>query len=139
MSKKDRDLTPEEERYRRAKARVDEIKGFYLHLISFVCVNSFLFILNLIASPGTLWFYWVLLPWGLGLLMHYLAVYGPFSDYMTKEWEERKIRELMAQEEKPKRQPANEDDELFREGVMASGQGNHASPNRMAASVIRCA
>ena len=40
----------EEERYYKAKKRVEEIKGFYGNLISYIVVNCFLIVLNLITS-----------------------------------------------------------------------------------------
>ncbi len=51
----------EEERYFKAKKRVEEIKGFYGNLISYVAVNAGLLVLNLVTSPKHLWFYWPLL------------------------------------------------------------------------------
>jgi len=42
------------EKYEKAKKRVEEIKGFYSHLIVYICVNIVLVIINLIVSPGAL-------------------------------------------------------------------------------------
>ncbi len=50
-----------DEKYEKAKKRVEEIKGFYTHLIVYVCVNIVLVIINLVTSPGALWFYWPLM------------------------------------------------------------------------------
>jgi 2TM domain len=87
----------EEERYYRAQKRVEEIKGFYGHLASFVLVNLFLLILNLMTSPGYLWFFWPLMGWGIGLFFHGLKVFN-YSPFFNKEWEERKIKEFMDKE-----------------------------------------
>lgn len=62
--------------YKRAKMRVGAIRGFYQHLQTYVLVNSFLFVLNLLTSPGDWWFYWPLLGWGIGLVSHAVSVYG---------------------------------------------------------------
>lgn len=91
----------EEERYYQAKKRVEEIKGFYGHLISYVLVNIFLLILNVITSPKHLWFFWPMLGWGIGLFFHGLKVYN-YSPFFNKEWEERKIREYMEKENQSK-------------------------------------
>jgi len=79
-------------RYQDAKRRVEELKGFYLHLISYVLVNTFLIIINLLTSSGYLWFIWPLVGWSIGLVVHAISVYG---GWWGKSWEERKIREIM--------------------------------------------
>ncbi len=89
----------EEQRYARAKARVDEIKGFYIHLIVYLIVNLGLFTMNLFTGGGW-WFYWGTLGWGIGLAVHGLSVFV-FSGRMGAEWEQRKIRELMEKDERP--------------------------------------
>lgn len=80
----------------RAKKRVKAKKAFYQHLMSYAIVNSFLFILNMITSPGYLWFVFPMLGWGVGLAFHYVDVFGiPGFDILSKEWEDREIeREL---------------------------------------------
>jgi len=55
----------EEERYYKARKRVEEIKGFYGNLVSFIVVNIFLMVLNLTTSPNHLCFFWPLLWWGI--------------------------------------------------------------------------
>lgn len=91
----------EEERYYQAKKRVEEIKGFYGHLISYVVVNVGLLVLNLLTSPKHLWFFWPMLGWGIGLLFHALKVFN-YSPFFNKEWEDRKIREFMEKENESK-------------------------------------
>lgn len=78
----------ENQRYQKAKERVEELKGFYIHLIVYVLVNLFLFVLNMLTSPRYLWFYWPLIGWGIGVVGHAFSVIG-------KGWEDRKIKELM--------------------------------------------
>jgi hypothetical protein len=90
--------TAEDERYRAAKSRIGQLRGFYVHLTTFIVVNAFLIILNLITSPDTLWFYWVTLGWGVGLVAHALQVYGTFTIF-GKDWENRKIQEYMTRDQ----------------------------------------
>ncbi len=90
-----------DERYERAKKRVEEIKGFYTHLIVYVCVNIGLFILNLVTAPGEWWFYWPLAGWAIGVFFHGMGVFV-FSRFPGKNWEERKIREVMEQDKEDK-------------------------------------
>jgi len=52
--------------------RLQKIKP---HLISYLVVNIFLIVLNLVTSPGYFWAIYPLLGWGLGLCFHILSVY----------------------------------------------------------------
>ncbi|OCL28059.1 histidine kinase [Orenia metallireducens] len=83
-----------EELYKQAKERVAQLKVFYKHLFTYILVNSGLAILNLTTSPESLWFYWPMLGWGIGLASHSFSVFG-FGKLLGKDWEEKKIRELM--------------------------------------------
>ena len=89
------------ERYQRAKKQVEEIKGFYGHLISFVLVMAVLLFINLRYSPQYLWFFWPLLGWGIGLLFHGMKVFN-YTPFFGKNWEERKLKEFMDQEKQNK-------------------------------------
>lgn len=91
----------EYEKYNRAKKEVEEIKGFYGHLVSFVLVMLFLIFINLKYSPEYLWFFWPLLGWGIGLVFHGMKVFN-YTPFLGKDWEERKMKEFMNQEKKNK-------------------------------------
>ena len=91
----------EEERYFQAKKRVEEIKGFYGNLISYIAVNIGLMVVNLLTSPNYLWFFWPLLGWGIGVFFHEMKVFN-FMPFFGKDWEEKKIKEYMEKEEKSK-------------------------------------
>ena len=88
----------EEQKYIRAKKKVDEIKGFYWNLLSYCLVIPFLIFVNLMTSPGYQWFWWPMLGWGIGLLFHGYKVYvndGVFG----RNWERKKIEKYMREEE----------------------------------------
>ena len=87
-----------EDRYNKAQKRVEEIKGFYGNLTSYVCVNMGLFALNLVTSPNHLWFFWPLLGWGIGVAIHGMMVFKYLS-FFDQEWEQKKIKEFMEKEE----------------------------------------
>jgi hypothetical protein len=55
--------------------RLLENPGFRIHLIVYVAVNILLLLINLIASPHHLWFYWPALGWGLGIMGHAFLVH----------------------------------------------------------------
>jgi len=63
-----------EEAFARAKKRVGARIGFYKHLVSFILINIILLVINLVCSPGDLWFYWPLLGWGVVVFFHALRV-----------------------------------------------------------------
>jgi len=83
-----------DEKYEKAKKRVEEIKGFYTHLAVYVCVNAVLVLINLVANPESLWFYWPLMGWGIGVFFHAMSVFV-FSRFPGRQWEDRKIKEIM--------------------------------------------
>ena len=85
-----------EDKYQKAKKRVEEIRGFYTHLGVYVLVNSMLLLINITTSPDSLWFYWPLMGWGIAVALHALRVFGT-GGRIGAEWEERKINELMEQ------------------------------------------
>lgn len=89
------------QRYLEAQKQVKELKGFYAHLLSFLMVMAFLIFINLTYTPKYLWFFWPFLGWGIGLLFHGLKAFNWFP-FLSKEWEERKIKQFMEEEEKHK-------------------------------------
>lgn len=86
-----------DDRYFKAKKRVEEIKGFYGNLIAYIVVNLGLLILNLVTSPEVLWFFWPLFGWGLGVFFHGMKVFN-YMPFLGKDWEEQKIKEFMEKE-----------------------------------------
>lgn len=91
----------EYDRYQRAKKQVEEIKGFYGHLLAFVLVHAFLIFINLRYSPQYLWFLWSFVSWGIGLFFHGMKAFN-YSPFLGKKWEERKMKEFMDQEKNRK-------------------------------------
>ena len=87
----------EDGRYIEAKKRVEEIKGFYGNLISYIVVNIGFLVVNLLTSPKHLWFFWPMLGWGIGVFFHGLKTFNGMP-YFDKEWEEKKIKEFMNKE-----------------------------------------
>jgi hypothetical protein len=82
----------------RARKRVEDIKGFYVHVGVYVIVNAALLAINLLSSPDTLWFYWPLLGWGIGVAIHAFTLILE-GGILGSDWEERKIDELVQREE----------------------------------------
>ncbi len=92
----DRNAT-DQDRYARAKQRVDLVRGFYGHAFVFVIVNLGLAAYNVATTPDRLWFVLTVAGWGIGLIAHGAYVMG--SDrFFGPGWEERKIREEMSRD-----------------------------------------
>ncbi|MFW0738081.1 MULTISPECIES: 2TM domain-containing protein [unclassified Flavobacterium] len=87
----------EAERLYRARKKVKEIREFYEHLTVFILVTIILITINLLTSPGYLWFVWCVLGWGIGLVLHGLSVFN-IPPFFGKDWEEKKIKEILEKE-----------------------------------------
>jgi len=94
-----------EEAYLRAKKKLEKLTGFYWHLAVYIIVNLFLIILiGVSRDEGVEGFFsfgtWATaFFWGIGLFFHFLGVFGP-NFMFGKDWEQRKIKEFMEQEQK---------------------------------------
>ncbi|ALM19968.1 hypothetical protein JCM19294_684 [Nonlabens tegetincola] len=87
-----------EERYKRAKERVGEIRGFYSHSVVYILVNIGIAGLNYYQNQWEFpWFLFTLGGWGIGLIAHAFAIFGT-NPFTGKKWEERKIQEIMEKE-----------------------------------------
>ena len=98
--------TSEQQRLERARKRVKAISGFYRHAIVYLLVNITLIAIQYFTlDPGeefldfgtfaTAFF------WGIGLAFHALGVFTE-NVLFGKEWEERKVRELMEKQKSQK-------------------------------------
>lgn len=99
-----------EQQYLKAKKKVKDIKGFYSHLSVYIVINIFIsgviiYGLNyendfrLGRSLSNFGVYSTWLFWGIGLFFHWLGVFG-FKNVLGKSWEDKKIRELMNEDDK---------------------------------------
>ncbi len=97
----------EEDRYIRAKKKIEKLKGFYWHLAFYLGVNLFISISKIVSDVsegkafieafwdfGTfaVWFFW-----GIGIFFHAMGVFGQ-NIFFGKDWEERKIDEFMEED-----------------------------------------
>jgi len=84
----------ENSKYVRAVERVEKLKEFYQNLASYCIVIPFLIFINLKFSSQFHWFWFPMIGWGIGLFFHFLEV-NNYNIFLGKNWEERKIKELM--------------------------------------------
>jgi hypothetical protein len=91
----------------RAKKLVEELKGFYIHLLMYILVNIFISTVTIIAkvnegeSLGEAFFsfgsFTTATFWGIGLAFHAAKVYN-FSPFFSKNWEENQIQKYIEKE-----------------------------------------
>ena len=85
----------EEQIYEQAKERVEEKKGFFIHLSVYIIVNIMLVLIWAFTTGGGYpWFLWSLGGWGIGIIFHFLGVFvwGRKSDKAAIEKEVEKIK-----------------------------------------------
>ena len=82
---------------RLAQRRAGAKLAFYKHLAAYALVNIALLAINLATSPGTLWFHWPLLGWGVAIAAHAARVYrvgrGPGLRQRLEEQELRRLKD----------------------------------------------
>ncbi len=93
----------------RAKQRVADLKGFYVHFSVYIIVNLMITTIRLVSvlnneksfvdeifsfSTFATWFFW-----GIGVFFHAKKVFS-INIFFTKKWEERQIKKYMQEGEK---------------------------------------
>ena len=73
---------------------VQDIKGFYSHLINYAVAVLGLFLLNFLVSPGYYWAWWAALGWGIGVVSHGLSVFEVYS-FFGADWEKKQIEKRL--------------------------------------------
>lgn len=76
-----------------AGKRPDARQGFRIHLLSYASINGLIFLIDL-ATPGSWWFVWPMLGWGIALAAHWLYVRSVNVD---DQWADRRTEDLRLQ------------------------------------------
>lgn len=98
MTMKTSDSYISEKKYEYAKEQVEKIKGFYIHLSFYIVFVPFFIYLNIISGTNFPWALFPICGWGLGVAGHAAEVFN-WNPLFSKDWEQRKIRELMDKED----------------------------------------
>ena len=98
-----------EEKYIRAQKRVKDIMGFYTHLIASFIIVPFIIFINLDGSPEFHWFWIFIGAWTLGVLIHWINVFGFSKMTVKKEWEQKKLKEFIGEENNTINMTSNKD------------------------------
>ncbi|MFP2996682.1 2TM domain-containing protein [Spongiivirga sp. MCCC 1A20706] len=97
-----------ENKYIRAKERVEQLKKFYGKLGTYLVIIAMLAAINYYTNEfRNAWFLWVAGFWGLGIIIDAGKTFG-ISLLFGRNWEERKIRELMNEDDKKEDRPRTE-------------------------------
>lgn len=99
----------QEEKYVRAQKRVKDIMGFYTHLIASFIIIPFIIFINLDGSPEFHWFWIFIGAWTLGVLIHWINVFGFSKMTVKKEWEQKKLKEFIGEENNTINMTSNKD------------------------------
>ncbi|WP_373519306.1 2TM domain-containing protein [Pricia sp.] len=95
--------THKENKYLRAKERVEETRKFYTGLMSYAVVISLLAGLNYYIDQWDYpWFLWAAFGWGIGLAFQAAKAFN-LNPFFGRSWEERKIKEFMQEDERKAR------------------------------------
>jgi len=86
-------------KYLKAKERVNAIKKFYTSLMFYVIFISVLAALNYYTDRWrNPWFLWAAFGWGIGLCFQAVKIFR--NPFFGKDWEERKLKEFMDKEDR---------------------------------------
>lgn len=91
----------EKEKLKRAKKQVEELKGFYIHLVIYVAVNAFILV-NIYLRSDNFWewgHFVTLFAWGIGIFFHASKVFD-FNPLFGKKWEEKQIQKYIEEDKK---------------------------------------
>ena len=64
----------ETELHKTARRRVQMKRGFFVHLLLYVAVNTMLVVIWSMTGRGYPWFIWPLAGWGIGIIANAIAV-----------------------------------------------------------------
>lgn len=66
---------PNSDAYDHARARAEAKYAFFVHAGVYGAVMGLLVVINLLTSPGYLWFVWPLIGWGFAVALHGARVF----------------------------------------------------------------
>ena len=89
------DETLEEKELRK---QIKRQASFYRRCVMMGVLVVFLFIINMLTSPGTLWFFWPALPILFTLTLNGFRVFG--KAHFSEEWEQRRLEKMKRRSER---------------------------------------
>jgi transcriptional regulator with XRE-family HTH domain len=74
--------------------QVKEIKGFYSHLIIYLCCVGSTFVINFLTTPELIWAWWSAIGWGMGIVLHGLSVFE-ITSLFSADWEKKQVEKRL--------------------------------------------
>ena len=93
-----------------AEKQIKDIKGFYTHFLATFLILPFLVFINLQTVPQFHWFWYAIVAWCIGLLIHWINVFAFSKMSFKRDWKERKISEILGSDVK---QETNLDEQKY--------------------------
>lgn len=92
------------------RARVRDLKKFYVDLTLFGAVNVGLILIWAISGGGYFWPIWVFVGWGIGLVLRAISMgmipaLADLVPFFDEQWEEQQVKKLMGQKSSPATAP----------------------------------
>ena len=84
-------------RRQQAEEKVEKLKGFYTHFSIYLIFIPIFIGLNIYGGSNFPWAIFPILGWGFGVLGHAADTFS-WNPFFGKDWEERKIKEFMNDE-----------------------------------------
>lgn len=84
-------ITPE---IKTALKKVRRIRDFYIQLSIYVVINLLLFLINLIVTPDYWWVIWVIIGWGIGILIKAFRIWV-VPMWFDDDWEREKVEQQL--------------------------------------------
>jgi hypothetical protein len=88
------DVYISEKKYQLAKEQVGKIKGFYIHASIYLIFVPIFIGLNYMSNTGFPWAIFPIGGWGFGVISHAAETFN-YNPFFGKNWEERKIKQYM--------------------------------------------
>ena len=82
-----------------ARRQARNLRGFYMHALIYAAVITMLVAINISSGDawrGNWWVQWPAMTWGVLVVLHGIVATGRIALF-GKDWEERKVEELMRQ------------------------------------------
>ncbi|WP_135611808.1 2TM domain-containing protein [Methanococcoides sp. AM1] len=87
-------MEEQDQKLLRAQERVSELKKFYNHVIVYLVIMAILFFIDY-SDRGNWWVQWPMVVWGI-----FVVIQGINVSKIGKNWEDKKIKEIMEKDEK---------------------------------------
>ena len=84
-------------RYNWAKRKARDIRSFYINLGLYCICMPIIIAINIFIVPQFQWFWFSLLGWGSGVLVHGISAFQLFP-FLGRNWESKKLREFIKEE-----------------------------------------